>query len=67
MKVGDMVADNPGVWLLHCHVNDHMAGGMFAIFTINGGSAAARSRLGSSTEGWDAFHDLPRVNRGGHH
>jgi FtsP/CotA-like multicopper oxidase with cupredoxin domain len=67
MKVGDMVADNPGVWLLHCHVNDHMAGGMYAVFTINGGSAATRSRLGSSSEGWDAFHDLPRVNRGGHH
>src|SRR5262249_47313161 len=24
MKVADMVADNPGSWLLHCHVADHM-------------------------------------------
>ena len=30
----DMVADNPGTWLLHCHVADHMEGGMMATFTI---------------------------------
>lgn len=23
------VADNPGVWALHCHVSWHMEGGMF--------------------------------------
>ncbi len=30
MKVADMVADNPGQWLLHCHVAEHMDQGMFA-------------------------------------
>jgi manganese oxidase len=30
----DMVADNPGTWMLHCHVGDHMEGGMMASFTI---------------------------------
>jgi hypothetical protein len=30
----DMVADNPGTWLFHCHVADHMEGGMMAEFTI---------------------------------
>jgi len=60
MKVGDMVADNPGVWLLHCHVNDHMTAGMYTVFTINGGSAAARARLGVSNDGWEGFHDLHR-------
>jgi len=30
----DMVADNPGVWLFHCHVADHMEAGMMATFTI---------------------------------
>jgi FtsP/CotA-like multicopper oxidase with cupredoxin domain len=34
MKVADMIARNPGVWMLHCHVNDHMAAGMYATFTI---------------------------------
>lgn len=35
MKVADMVADNPGSWLFHCHVAEHMAEGMFARFTIH--------------------------------
>ena len=28
MQVADMHADNPGIWLYHCHVNDHMKAGM---------------------------------------
>lgn len=35
MKVADMKADNPGTWMLHCHVADHMMGGMYALFVIN--------------------------------
>lgn len=34
MKTVDMVADNPGSWMFHCHVEDHMEAGMMAIFTI---------------------------------
>jgi manganese oxidase len=30
----DMIADNPGTWLLHCHVADHMEAGMMATYTI---------------------------------
>ncbi|KAM9797320.1 ceruloplasmin [Syngnathus typhle] len=30
----EMVADNPGHWLLTCTVNDHLMGGMQAIFEI---------------------------------
>jgi hypothetical protein len=30
----DMIADNPGSWMLHCHVADHMEGGMMAVYTI---------------------------------
>ena len=30
----DMVADNPGTWMFHCHVADHMESGMMASFTI---------------------------------
>ena len=30
MKVADVVADNPGSWMLHCHVSEHMTEGMFA-------------------------------------
>jgi hypothetical protein len=33
-KEVDMLADNPGTWMFHCHVNDHIEGGMMATFTI---------------------------------
>jgi hypothetical protein len=34
MVTVDMLADNPGTWLFHCHVADHMEGGMMAVYTI---------------------------------
>jgi hephaestin len=34
MKTVDMAPDNPGTWLLHCHVNDHITAGMMALFTV---------------------------------
>ncbi|HKW44969.1 MAG TPA: multicopper oxidase domain-containing protein [Candidatus Eremiobacteraceae bacterium] len=34
MTVADMVPDNPGVWLFHCHVNVHLAGGMEARYQV---------------------------------
>ena len=34
MKVADMRADNPGIWLYHCHVNDHMKAGMAGRYEV---------------------------------
>jgi FtsP/CotA-like multicopper oxidase with cupredoxin domain len=34
MQVADMVADNPGKWLFHCHVNIHLTAGMQAHYTV---------------------------------
>jgi FtsP/CotA-like multicopper oxidase with cupredoxin domain len=34
MKVADMVPDNPGIWLFHCHVEDHMMAGMSALYEV---------------------------------
>jgi FtsP/CotA-like multicopper oxidase with cupredoxin domain len=34
MQVADMVADNPGKWLFHCHVKDHLLGGMQSTYTV---------------------------------
>ena len=34
MAVADMVPDNEGTWLYHCHVNDHLIGGMQALFRV---------------------------------
>jgi hephaestin len=35
MKTADMVPDAPGRWMFHCHVNDHIAGGMAALFRVS--------------------------------
>jgi FtsP/CotA-like multicopper oxidase with cupredoxin domain len=34
MRTLDMVPDEPGTWLFHCHVNDHLVAGMTALFTV---------------------------------
>jgi hypothetical protein len=34
MVTVDMAADNPGTWMFHCHVSDHMESGMAAVYTI---------------------------------
>ena len=34
MLVADMVPDDAGTWLYHCHVNDHILAGMQALYTV---------------------------------
>jgi len=34
MVVADMVPDNPGIWLFHCHVNDHIRAGMLTRYQV---------------------------------
>lgn len=34
MATWDMLADNPGTWMFHCHVADHMEAGMMATYMI---------------------------------
>jgi manganese oxidase len=35
MRVVDMVADNPGIWMYHCHVDDHMREGMSGRYEVS--------------------------------
>jgi hephaestin len=35
MMQGDMVPDDPGTWLFHCHVNDHILAGMLARYRVD--------------------------------
>jgi len=44
MRIADMRADNPGTWLLHCHVAEHMSNGMFARFTVHPAGSSGVSR-----------------------
>jgi len=34
MVTADMVPDDPGTWLFHCHVNDHIAAGMMTRYRV---------------------------------
>jgi FtsP/CotA-like multicopper oxidase with cupredoxin domain len=34
MVIADMVPDDVGTWLLHCHVNDHIAAGMVTRYRV---------------------------------
>ena len=34
MAVVDMIPDNPGMWMFHCHVDDHMEAGMMAMYQV---------------------------------
>ena len=34
MMVADMVPDNPGTWLFHCHVGEHLDNGMYTLFKV---------------------------------
>jgi len=34
MVTVDMLADNPGTWMFHCHVADHMEAGMMVSYTV---------------------------------
>ena len=30
-----MVPDDPGMWMYHCHVDDHMLAGMMALYRVD--------------------------------
>jgi FtsP/CotA-like multicopper oxidase with cupredoxin domain len=34
MVTADMVPDNPGMWMYHCHISDHMQAGMMAMYQV---------------------------------
>lgn len=54
MKVADVVADNPGTWMFHCHVAEHMREGMFAAVTVH-----ARDTVGVDRSPAQAFLGYP--------
>ena len=35
MRTVDMVPDDPGIWMFHCHVDDHMDAGMTALYKVD--------------------------------
>ena len=60
MKVADMRADNPGDWLFHCHVAEHMDNGMFARVTVYPRGKAAPAAC-PSRRSWVSPRPVPRA------
>ena len=34
METVDMVPDDPGTWMYHCHFDEHMKAGMMALYKV---------------------------------
>ncbi|MBZ5706176.1 MAG: multicopper oxidase domain-containing protein [Acidobacteriia bacterium] len=34
MITADMVPDDPGIWMYHCHIDDHMMAGMVSLYKV---------------------------------
>jgi hephaestin len=34
MITADMIPDNPGIWMYHCHVDEHMVTGMATLYKV---------------------------------
>lgn len=48
MIVADMVPDNPGIWLFHCHIGPHLNGGMSTRYTVLDNASAAKESMATS-------------------
>ena len=62
MFVADMLPDNPGKWLFHCHVSSHLRMGMQAFYTVN---ALSRLRIPRRLRSWSSPSLCGRASRAG--
>ncbi|MGE3843389.1 MAG: multicopper oxidase domain-containing protein [Vicinamibacterales bacterium] len=46
-EIADMVPDAPGIWLFHCHLDDHMEAGMMGRYEVLAAPAAAEGPAAS--------------------
>ena len=44
MQVAQMEPDNPGTWLFHCHVRDHLIAGMQSFYRVLPAEGAVEGR-----------------------
>ncbi|KAG5284516.1 hypothetical protein AALO_G00027550 [Alosa alosa] len=54
----EMVAGNPGTWLLHCHVADHIHAGMETTFTIRKSAGGNTNDAPALRENWRLLTSL---------
>lgn len=51
VQVADMVPDAPGSWMLHCHIDDHIAAGMVAQYVVRASNRTALEGLAEAEAG----------------
>lgn len=56
----ELVADNPGVWMLHCHIESHAANGMMTLIEYDGATPT-----GPLSEVWDIESDPATSDQAG--
>jgi manganese oxidase len=39
MHTVDMLAENPGMWMFHCHIEGHLATGMYTHYMVEPAAA----------------------------
>lgn len=54
----EFVADNPGVWLLHCHELHHAAGGMITTIKYEGVTAPVNDSIGARNNLSDSMNHM---------
>eukprot|EP00457_Paulinella_chromatophora_P000132 gb/GEZN01000132.1/.p1 GENE.gb/GEZN01000132.1/~~gb/GEZN01000132.1/.p1 ORF type:complete len:2209 (+),score=301.38 gb/GEZN01000132.1/:280-6627(+) len=54
--ITDMLADDPGIWLFHCHMGDHFDNGMSSLFEVVGKDEASPKALPLPVEVAPVFH-----------
>lgn len=58
MATVDMIADNPGTWMFHCHVADHIKAGMLTTYTVKPHAPSAKTTTSKRFRNRDS--DAPR-------
>uniref|UniRef100_A0A8C8AJW2 ferroxidase n=1 Tax=Otus sunia TaxID=257818 RepID=A0A8C8AJW2_9STRI len=56
----ELIAENPGTWLLHCHVADHIHAGMETTYTINKSGTISHPQVVQKTTAKLFFSLVPR-------
>jgi FtsP/CotA-like multicopper oxidase with cupredoxin domain len=58
MRTVDMIPDDPGTWMFHCHIDDHMTTGMMALYTVlpQRADAPERENVAAAREISDRCH-----------
>jgi len=56
----DMYVDNVGPWLMHCHITDHIEGGMVAVYTVTENPERGEAQISTCQQMYGRAADVRR-------